>query len=372
MYRKTWMEVNLDSIIENVRKIKNICGKKFIAVLKADAYGCGDMHVADAVLEAGADMLAVSSLDEALILRNEGYTGKILILGATDPKDVNILVKEGISTAAYSMNWVESVIQNDCEGLQVHLKVDTGMNRIGFKDNETLKEAFNLLKEHGCVMEGIFTHFCCADTDRDLTDLQYERFSSAVKSLDYDFEWIHCDNSDATIFFKDPLSNACRVGISLYGVCTYEKTLKYPISLYSEIFMTKTIQKGETVGYGATYTAEEEQWIGTMPIGYADGFIRMNQGRNVYVDGELCPIVGRVCMDQSMIRLNHDVPVGTKVEIFGPHISLEDMANDLRTIPYEIICLISPRVTRTYIYHGKQLDEENTRLIKSQAVSADR
>lgn len=366
MYRNTWMEVDLDAIAENVRITKEICGKKYIAVLKADAYGCGDQQVSNAVLEAGADMLAVSSLDEALMLRNEGYAGKLLILGAVDGADTKTLIQNAISTAAYSQAWVDEVTALGCKGLQVHLAVDTGMNRIGFKVNTALQKAFQQLKDAGCNMEGIFTHFCCSDTpDHIMTNQQYAKFVSAVKSLDYPFAWIHCDNSDATIFFKDDLSNACRVGITLYGISPYKKDLKKAVSLHTTVSMTKHIHKGETVGYGATYTADSDQIIATLPIGYADGFIRANQGRKVYVDGQMAEIVGRICMDQCMVRLEQDVKPGTEVEIFGEHIDLEQMAQELNTISYEVICLISGRVTRKYIWHGEEYGEDNPRLIRS-------
>lgn len=365
MHRKTWMEINLDMIGDNIRKLKEICGKKVVAVLKANAYGCGDRQVMQAVLSGGADMIAVSSVDEALMIRQEGYEGPVLILGSADPEDIPVMIEHDISAAAFSAEWVQEAVLKGCRGLRVHMKVDTGMNRIGFKDNDELKKAFVLLKDAGCVMEGIFTHFCCADTDMEMTDSQYSRFASAVKALDYPFEWIHCDNSDATVFFRDDLSNACRVGISLYGISTYEKTLKYPVALYSEISMVKQVGKGETIGYGATYTAEEDMWVGTVPIGYADGFIRANQGRKVYVDGHLCEVCGRVCMDQMMIRLPEKLSPGTTVEIFGPHISVEDMADELHTIPYEIFSLISPRVTRKYIRHGVISEEDNIRLVQT-------
>lgn len=370
MYRNTWMEVDLDAVAENVRTTKEICGKKYIAVLKADAYGCGDQQVANAVIEAGADMLAVSSTDEAMMLRNEGFNEKILILGAVEAEDVSILIQNHISTAAYSKAWVDAVTKMDCQGLLVHLAVDTGMNRIGFKDIDSLKKAFQQLMNAGCVMEGIFTHFCCSDnTDHVMTNRQYNVFAEAVQSLNYPFTWIHCDNSDATIFFKDDLSNACRVGISLYGISPYKKDLKKAISLHTTVAMTKHVAKGETIGYGATYTTDSDQIIATLPIGYADGLIRANQGRKVYVDGQMCEIVGRICMDQCMVKLEHDVPVGTKVEIFGDHIDLEDMAKELHTISYEIICLLSGRVTRKYQWHGKEYGEDNPRLIRSESNS---
>lgn len=370
MYRSTWMEVNLDAIMENVRTIKKICGKKFIAVLKADAYGCGDIQVANAVLEAGADMIAVSSLDEAMMLRNEGYSGELLILGSTDPADCSVMIENNISATAYSMQWVEEVTKHDCEGFKVHLKVDTGMNRIGFHEISELQQAKRLLLDSKCAMEGIFTHFACAENSREMTDRQYMKFADAVKALDYPFKWIHCDNSAATIFFKDPLSNACRVGISLYGISDVPCTsLKPALALYTKIFMTKTVPAGESIGYGATYTAHSDEMIATVPIGYADGFIRANQGRKLWADGVYAEVVGRVCMDQCMLKLPEYRPEGTTVEIFGPHISIEDMARELDTITYEIICLISGRVTRRYIRNGKPAGEENERLKRSEAGS---
>ncbi len=366
MYRNTWMEINLDAIVSNIHKTKEICKKKYIAVLKADAYGCGDIQVAKACIDSGVDMIAVSSLDEAMMLRNNHYNGKLLILGATNVKDIPTIIQNKISIAGFSPEWAEQVSHTNCKGLLVHFAVDTGMNRLGFKDIDSLKNAFQLLVSKGCVPEGIFTHFCCTnETDNVMTNLQFHRFRRTVEALNFPFKWIHCDNSDATIFFKDDISNACRVGISLYGISSYTNALTKAISLYTEVFMTKHVPSNEVIGYGATYTTKQDEIIATCPIGYADGFIRHNQGRKVYVDGMYCEVVGRICMDQCMIRLDRDVKPGTKVEIFGPHIALEEMAAELDTIPYEILCLITDRVTRKYIYHNQELSEENPRLVKS-------
>ena len=365
MYRETWMEVNLDQITSNVKKIREICQKKIIAVVKADAYGCGDEQVLNACLEGGAEMAAVSSLDEAMMLRNTGYEGEVLILGTVNPADVRTLIENHISTAAYSMEWVKLVTAEDCRGLSVHMAVDTGMNRIGFKKKEELKEALDLLLAAGCQADGIFTHFYCADVpDHVLTNQQSDRFEEAVKYLNYPFRWVHCDNSDAALFHHDDFSNACRIGITLYGITGYENNLEHPVSLYSTVTMCKHVAAGETIGYGATYTAAGDEIIVTVPIGYADGLIRANQGRKVYVDGVYGEIVGRVCMDQIMVKVDHEIPFGTRVEIFGDHIRIEDMADDLHTIPYEVLCLISPRVTRKYIYHGHKM-EKNERMLSS-------
>jgi alanine racemase len=299
------------------------------------------------------------------MFRNEGYTGSLLILGATDPADVSTMIEHDISVPAYCSEWVDAVLANHPAGLKVHMKVDTGMNRIGFKDNAEIRQAIHDLTEAGAEVEGIFTHFACADTDPEFTKVQFERFRRAVEEADHSFRWIHCDNSEATLSFKDDLSNACRFGIGMYGISDTYRGLKHAVSLWSEIFLVKQVPAGETIGYGATYRTEAPEWIATMPIGYADGLVRKNQGRTVYIDGEYAPIVGRVCMDQTMIKLSRPMAEGTKVELFGPHLSLEAMAEDLGTIPYEIICLISERVTRIYTRNGTQVDEFNGRVIES-------
>ena len=180
------MEVNLDAIYDNVKSIRKHCGKKFIAGLKADAYGCGDYPVAKTCLEAGADMIAVSSLDEALILRNKGYEGDLFILGPVDPADIPLAVAYNIAVAAISSTWVNQVCRLHCKGLKVHLAYDTDMNRIGFKDLSSLHEAYDQLTEHGCMIEGIFTHFCNTDKeDRSYTDHQFALFRKAVESFDH-------------------------------------------------------------------------------------------------------------------------------------------------------------------------------------------
>lgn len=366
MYRNTWMEIDLDGIEENIRRIKKICGKRIIAVVKAGGYGCGDMMVARAARNAGAEMLAVSSSDEALILRNKGYEGPLLILGHTDAMDLGKLIQNHVTVPAYSMNWVKNAVKTDCSGLCVHIKCDTGMNRIGFRDGADIREAIRILLDHGCKVEGIFTHFACAESDEAMTQRQFDAFSRFVKEAAYPFEWIHCDNSEATIRFRDDLSNACRLGIAMYGISETLHDLCHPVALYSRMFMVKRVPAGETVGYGATYTTKEDEWIGTMPIGYADGFIRRNQGRKVLVNGREARVVGRVCMDQTMIHLAQEEPEGSVVEIFGPHIAIEDMAEELETIPYEIFCLISDRVTRLYRSGGTIRYESNGRINESE------
>ncbi|MCI5773423.1 MAG: alanine racemase [Erysipelotrichaceae bacterium] len=350
MLRKTWLEINLDNLEHNCRYFIEHTQKKLIAVIKANGYGCCDEEVAKVALQAGASMLAVSSLDEAMALRNAGIKAEILILGYVEPRDAKILIKNDLATSVVSLQWVLEVIKYDISDLKIHLKVDTGMNRIGIKDIEQLKKAYTLLQQADAKVEGIFTHYACSDEDPKVkTDAQFTAFKKAYEALDGDFKYIHCDNSDAAIDYAEDLTNTIRVGIGLFGYCTNPTNLKSVVSLYTTIVNVKTVAPEETIGYGATYKCEKPEIIATLPIGYADGFIRRNSGRQVYVDGEFATIVGRVCMDQCMIKLSRNLPVGTVVELIGEHISIQQMARELDTIVHEIMTNFNERLTRRYI-----------------------
>ena len=362
MYRKTWLEIDLDSIKHNIKTIQQISNKNIIAVLKANAYGCGDVEVSKACIEAGAKMIAVSNIEEAIHLRLFHKNIPILIVGPIDDKDIPIIIDNDISISMYSLAFLKDIQDKDCTGLKVHLKIDTGMNRIGLDNIEDLTYAKNELLKMHCNIEGVFTHFSCADTDIDFTKKQYELFEELVDQLDYDFKWIHCSNSDASVFFDTPITNACRIGISLYGISTYCQDLKPVISMYTTIAQVKKVNKGEVIGYGATYQADEDIIVATLPIGYADGFTRDNQGRYVYIGDLPVQVIGRVCMDQCMVKLSDYFDPGTIIEIFGPHMPIENMAEELKTIPHEIMSLITPRVTRLYKENNQIIKEVNERL----------
>ncbi|MEG2329264.1 alanine racemase [Anaerorhabdus sp.] len=366
MYRESWVEINLDALKFNFNKIKEKSNKDLICVIKANGYGSGDQHIIQTALACGINFFAVSSLDEAIVLRNEGCREKILILGYVNPTDIKICIENKISCTVVSLDWLKDVCRQDTSGLELHLKVDTGMNRIGMKTLEECLEAINLCQMNNIDACGIFTHFACSDVaNQEMTKKQYEKFKTIVLNLPHQFKYIHCDNSDALVSFQDNLTNYGRLGISMYGISTYMNDLKPVFSLYSTIACIKEVDAGETISYGATYTTSSKEIIATLPIGYADGWLRKNQGRNVYVDGDFAPIVGRVCMDQCMIRLKEFKPVGTHVELFGSHMPVQEVARDLETIPYEILTNLSERLTRVYIENGEILTEINARLERS-------
>lgn len=371
MYRNSWIEIDVDALKHNVRKLKQSTKKKFIAVIKANGYGNGDIAIAKACLESGADMLAVSSLDEALSIRHAGIHNDLLILGYVDPIHLGMCVQHGITVTAVSEHWVKMAMQQQCEGLKVHLKVDTGMNRIGFKGLDELKSGIQMLEKMKAEITGIFTHFACSDvSDNRMTDAQMEQFQKTVESLNMSFEWIHCCNSDAAVHYQESFSNAVRCGLAMFGVTSYQTDLKNVMSLYTKIIHVKKIPANESVGYGATYVTSKDEIIATVPIGYADGWVRTHQGRKAYVDGDEAEFVGRICMDQSMLRLNHWKEEGTVVELIGEHISLIRVAEELHTIPYEVMTLLSDRLAKVYKRSGSYCESFTPRFEHSKDYDA--
>ncbi len=356
IYRDTWAQINLDHLAYNYEAIKKYSQKEVFCVLKANAYGHGDYVVARQLQQLGCKHVAVSSLDEALSLRNHGYSEDILVLGYVKKENVEKAIVNDISVALTSLEWLENLkdIVN-LSKMKVHIKVDTGMNRLGLKRFDELQKCMQLLKEYSICIEGIFTHYHSAsNTDKSACIRQRTYFQKVVEFLDYDFKWIHSANSDASVSFEDDGCNAIRIGLLLYGVKSIESDIivKPVLSLYTRISSVKEVKAQEVVGYNATYTSRKDEWIATIPIGYGDGFITKNQGRFVSVDHRACEIVGRVCMDITMIRLAHRVPLDTKVEIIGEDIRIEEMAAQLGMIPYEVLCLLGDRIPRIFMKEG--------------------
>nr|WP_246017921.1 alanine racemase [Mesobacillus subterraneus] len=350
---------------------------EFIAVVKANAYGHGDSQVAEAALKAGASMLAVAFMDEALALRKKGITASVLVLGASRPEDVNIAAEEGIILTVFQEDWLvkaREVLKADAL-LLLHIKIDTGMGRIGIRTVRELKAAEQLINEDERLqLHGIYTHYATAD-ERDDTYFtkQLALFKEMIGALDKLPPVVHSSNSAAALMHADARFNAVRVGIAMYGLAPSMEIapelpveLKEAFSLHSRLVHVKKLEKGEKVSYGATYEAPEEIWVGTLPIGYADGWIRKLQGQEVLVDGKRSPIIGRICMDQCMIRLPQEVPVGTIATLIGHQdgetISINEIAKKLETINYEVPCIISSRVPRLYRQDGEVVGLNNSLL----------
>lgn len=382
-FRDTWVEVDLDAIEQNLSAIKKHLPNhtKIIVAVKADGYGHGAVEVAKTALKAGASYLGVALLDEAIALRNAGIDAPVLVFGRIRPSDINIAAEKKITLTVFQEEWLQEAVKYIKPHLRYnfHLKIDTGMGRIGIRTKNEGKTVIDYIKNnHQFTLEGVYTHFATSD-EKNLSyfHLQYERFLqmlSWIKEYGVHVPIIHCGNSAATIRFPEKMFTMTRVGISLYGLKPSKEIedeipfpLKEAFSLHSKIIHVKEVNSNEGISYGATYRTKGIEWIATIPIGYADGWLRQHSSKSyVLIDGERCPIVGRVCMDQMMVKIKKKMPIGTKVTLIGTQnkatISVDDVAESLGTINYEIPCMISSRVPRVYVKNGEIMSINNTIL----------
>ena len=349
MFRNTYVQIDLDKLRFNIDYFQNKSDKKMIGVVKADGYCSIDYMEAAILEEKGVSFFAVSSLDEAMRLRRHGIKGKILILGYVPEDALDIVKENGISIVTYSSEFVR---ETDLRDVMVHLKLNTGMNRLGIRP-EKAKDTLDLLLKKGAIVEGVMSHFSSADEDENYSIGQYERFRNCVLSLGYDFKYIHMSATDGSILVKDDICNYERIGIGLLGYSSYETALQPCVSLMSEVVMCKQLSEGETVSYGRHYVSDGKGYILTVPIGYADGFYRSNTGKKVFVENEYGTIAGSVCMDQLMVLTEHEHLPGSKVELFGEHVSIVERAKELGTITYELLTGLTDRISRAYVENGE-------------------
>ena len=366
-HRPTKLIIDTKVITENVvNEIKRLPEKvELFAVVKANGYGHGAVESAKAAKEGGATGFCVAILDEAIELREAGIEEPILILSVVNPKFINLALQYDVSVTVATLEWLEEINQyidqsNSNNVLKVHLKVDTGMGRIGFTEASTVQAAISSILENDKIeWEGIFTHFSTADEKNDsYYKKQLTCFKLVLDSLKKYPKYIHVANSATTLWHHENIGNMIRYGIAMYGLNPSGKTLPTPIelkpalSLVSELIQVKEVPVGHGIGYGKTYVTKTNEWIGTIPIGYADGWLRHLQGFYVLVDGKKCEIVGRICMDQCMIRLRGPVKVGTLVTLIGKNgqemITTQMVAEKLSTIQYEVVCTFSERLPRVY------------------------
>lgn len=372
--KRTWAEIDLDSIEYNYRTLRNLLpqGCRFLGVVKADAYGHGAVPVAKCLEAAGADYLAVACLDEAEELRRGGAALPILILGQTPAEYVPELLKYNVTqslgceadAAAYSR------AAASCGGtLKVHVKLDTGMSRLGFLCEDgafggSLEAILRSCSLPNLAAEGIFTHFAVSDEPgedcRDYTLVQYGRFMKMIGALEArgtSFAIRHCANSGAVLnYTKETALDMVRPGILLYGYGDGGRLgLRPCMRLMTRVCAVKEYPAGTAVSYGRTFTAQRPTRMGVLPAGYADGLFRALSNKCAFAaGGGFAPQRGRICMDLCMADLTDlpDVGVGSKVEIFGGKSSLDKLALAAGTIPYELLCAVSKRVPRVYCRGG--------------------
>ena len=376
--RRTWAEIDLDALAHNYRRARELTGPgvRYLGVVKADAYGHGAIQVAAQLEELGADYLAVSSLDEARELRHGGIDAPILILGHTPPEMVPELIRYHITQAVSARAKAEaySAAAVNCGGsLKVHIKVDTGMSRLGFLVRDEHFDGGVEAIAASCALpgleaEGIFTHFAVSDEDDTDSEVytreQFALFLRVVNALaerGRTFPIRHCANSGALARYPEMYLDMVRPGIALYGVGADAKRLdlRPVMTLKSSVSTIKIFDPGTDISYGRTYRAADKARIGVLPIGYADGLFRGLSNRlAVLTDQGPAPIRGRICMDMTMVDLTGlpDVKVGSEVEIFGRRQSVDHLAQLLDTISYELLCAVSKRVPRVYLRDGQVVE----------------
>ena len=367
--KRTWAEISLSAIERNYRAMRAALpeGCRFLGVVKANAYGHGALEVASRLEEIGCEYLAVACLDEARQLRAWGITLPILILGYTPPEYAPELAQLHITQAVGSAAMAQAMsaaLAGTAEPLKVHLKLETGMGRTGFRvfGDWNAADAAAVMNLPGLQTEGVFTHFCVSDGDaetRQFTSVQFDRFREAVRAIEAaagrEFLIHHCTNSGAMLSFPETYWDMVRPGVSLYGMYPGEDrarvALEPAMTLKTRVAYIEHHEPGDTVSYGRTFTVEKPSEIAVLPIGYADGLHRALSGKlTVSINGKYAPQVGRICMDMCMADVTGlHVKPGDEVEIFGREMPIDDVAEKAGTIHYELTCAVSPRVPRIYV-----------------------
>lgn len=374
--RRAWAEINLDALVHNFRIIKSMTDAKIFSVVKADAYGHSAKNVAKVLDEAGSDFFAVSNIEEAKELRASGITKPILVLGYTPPSLAKELADYNITQTVFSYEFAYKLnesAKNANVTIKTHIKLDTGMGRIGFDFRDEgfkeLVETRRLINFKNLDFEGIFTHFPVADSsapeDIAYTKDSFKRFTSAIDYLEnegFSFNVKHCCNSAATLNYKEMHLDAVRPGIILYGLKP-DKDMAIdgeflPVMTFKAVVsMVKHLSAGETVNYGRSYAFEKNARVATVSAGYADGVVRLlSNNSRVLINGKYANIVGRICMDQFCIDVTDiDVKEGDVVTIFGKGIAAEEQAEKAQTISYELVCSVTTRVPRIFFKNGKEI-----------------
>lgn len=369
-FRPFFAEINLDHFRNNFCEVKRSTkGKKTIGIIKADGYGHGAVELAQILNEENADYFGVAVISEAIELRRAGFENPILILGYTPPFFIKELVKYNITQTVFDLDTAKAIsseAQRQNKIAKVHIKIDTGMGRIGYLPGlSAIKEILEICGMKNLVAEGIFSHFSNPDAkDKSFAYAQMQKYVTIIeelKTIGVEFELKHIANSAAIIDLPETYFNCVRPGIMLYGYYPSNEVdvtavqLKPVMSLKANIVHIKELQSGTPISYGCTFITKRRSRIATLPFGYADGFSRLYYGKaSVIAGNQLAPVVGRICMDQCMIDITDCDSINTGDEVIvmgesnGININADYHANLLGTISYEILCMVSRRVPRIY------------------------
>lgn len=374
--RPVWAEINLDNLAHNIKEVRNHTREDSLvtAVVKANGYGHGSVEIANTFLENGADRLAVAILTEAIELREAGIEAPILILGYTPSPQFNKVLEYNLIQTIYNIEDARILSETASKAgkkATIHIKLDTGMGRIGFPSIEdSVDKIVEISKLTNIYVEGIYTHFAKADEiDKTHVKGQFEKYMNITRQLEdkgLKIDIKHVSNSASVIDLPEYNLDMVRAGVMIYGFYPSNEVdkenikLKPAMNLKARVSHIKTVPKGTGISYGQIFKTERESKIATLPLGYADGFTRLLTGKaEVYINGKRAKVVGRICMDQCMIDVTEvpDVKLGDEVVIFGygedgyPH--ADELAEMIGTINYEIVCMVGRRIPRVYISDGK-------------------
>ena len=367
-YRQTFAEIDLDALRHNLRKVRQLAASdvNILGVVKADAYGHGMKEVSRVLVEEGVEYFGVASLDEARELREAGIKNKIIILGAILAEEIEGVLKFNAIQAVSDLKiarLLSKLGQAKKRNIKVHIKIDTGMGRIGFWHQGAINFIKKIAALNNIVIDGIFTHFPSAEDNKKFTQRQINDFNFLVKELsacNINIPFKHTSNSMALVDFKDSHMNIVRPGLIMYGLHPREDLvkildLKPVMTLKTKVTHVKSVPKGRTISYGRTYVTKKETRIATIPVGYGDGYSRhLSNKAHVLIRGKRAPIAGRVCMDMCMVDVGHlqGAKSGDDVVLIGKQgkeaIRAEELADIMGTIPYEVVCNIGRRVPRIY------------------------
>ncbi len=359
-----WIEINLSAIEHNTRYLLESTKKPLMAVVKADAYGHGAVEVGKAALSAGASWLAVARYCEAQVLRKAGISAPILVLGMVMPTEVDDAIANQVTLPLHSFEAADLYSERAKaigKTVQAHLKVDTGMGRLGVFTEEVLPLAQYALNLGGIVLDGMFSHFAMAsEGGHPLTEVQTRRFKLAVDSLagaNLLPKWVHLSNSAGSYYEHDAHFNLVRAGSAVVGLAfrdnePYPSSMRRAFAWKTRLASCKVIPQGWAIGYGQLYTLQQDEIVGVLPVGYGDGY-RRKYGNHVLIDGQRAEVLGAECMDQTMIRLPRKYPMGTEVVLVGTQgsesILIEDLAKTWKTIEVDATTVLNQRVPRVYI-----------------------
>ncbi len=380
-YYRVYADIDLDAIYENVKNAKALLKKdtKMMAIVKADGYGHGAVEVARQIDEL-VDAYGVAILEEGIELRKAGFTKPILILGYTPKPLYPAMIRYNIATAVFTMEMAKEISDTAVamhKNANIHIKLDTGMSRIGFAITKESKEIIEqIAKLPGIEIKGCFSHFARMDEkDKTKANEQFAKFTKMVNALEKDGVDLgirHISNSAGIMEAPEVQMDMVRNGICLYGLYPSEEVqkerlpLKPAMELKAYVSYVKTLEPGVEIGYGGTYTTTKKTRVATIPVGYADGYSRCLSGKgSVLIHGKKAPILGRVCMDQFMVDVTDidNVCVGDRVTLFGKDgdscITIEEISAMAHSFNYEFVCDIGKRIPRVYYRHGKVIETKD-------------